>query len=49
MLLGKKQCEAKGLDPEEMVKYIEYKALRYHSSYSGGYEKNNFIQYSRRI
>lgn len=38
-VIGKKQCEAKGLDPEEMVKYIEYKALRYHSSYSGGYEK----------
>ena len=40
MLLGKNKCEAKGLDPEEMVKYIEYKSLRYHSSYGGGgYEK----------
>lgn len=24
-----------------MVKYIEYKALKHHSSYSGGYEKKN--------
>ena len=39
-VIGKKKCEEQGLDPEEMVKYIEYKALRYHSSYGGGgYEK----------
>ena len=43
--MGKSQCEAKGLDPDEMVKYIEYKALRYHSYYGGGgYEKT--IKYS---
>lgn len=39
-VFGKQKCEDQGLDPEEMVKYIEYKALRYHSSYGGGgYEK----------
>lgn len=44
-VMGKPQCKSQGLDPEEMVKYIEYKALRYHSSYGGGgYEKT--ISYS---
>ena len=35
-VMGKQKCKAQGLDPDEMVKYIEYKALRYHSSYGGG-------------
>lgn len=45
-VMGKPKCKEQGLDPEEMVKYIEYKALRYHNSYGGGggYEKT--ISYS---
>lgn len=40
-VLDKYKCKAQGLDPEEMVKYIEYKPLRYHNNYNnhGGYEK----------
>lgn len=44
-VMDKSKCKAQGLDPEEMVKYIEYKALRWHGSYGGGgYEKT--IKYS---
>lgn len=38
-VMGITECKSKGLDPEEMVKYIEFKALRYGNSWGCGYEK----------